>query len=194
MLYYKVEMGEGIAGPLSTVGAKTTELYSCSGITMINEKSKLGGLYHYPSGCHGLNVVQSAIIAMLNYVQPTMIYVTPAEETAPGMGSKKDDLIALATFLIKTKASGAKLEKRDAKTWANYWQGAEVQINVPLQSAEEPGRARLDTVENVFAAGPRALGNGVFYFGVNGEKNSSLLEPPPRSRSHSPSSRSPSPS
>src|SRR5262245_33612802 len=57
MLYYSVEMGEGIAGALNTVGGITTSLYSCIGITMINEQAKVGGLYHYPAERLGRNSI-----------------------------------------------------------------------------------------------------------------------------------------
>ena len=48
MKNYELHPGEGISGNLYSVGGMTTGLTSCMGILMINGKTQIGGLYHYP--------------------------------------------------------------------------------------------------------------------------------------------------
>src|SRR4051812_35080096 len=85
MDYYAVEMGEGLAGEYTTVGAVTTAMYTCMGILFLNDSSRWGGLYHYPMGRLGNPYVNPTIISMYNQLKAERVLVTPAKAVA-GMG------------------------------------------------------------------------------------------------------------
>jgi len=179
MLYYSVVQGEGIAGPLDQVGVRTTALYSCKGVTMINEMSNLGGLYHLSSGtAQHLNVKQT-LASMFRWIVPSTILVTPAE----GMLGIRNDLIAeevreVVGFLKSLDATTNVTVSRGG-SFASYFQSQGLlKFNEAHPHGVTFARVRVDGIDNVFMAESRPLDTGVLYFGVNGEDHLDQLRSP----------------
>lgn len=178
MFYYSLDQGEGIAGLLSEVGAKTTTLFSCSGITMINEGSDLGGLYHYSCRSMSYPNVKSTLTAMLSEIAPAVIHVTPAQAM---LGVREDviaeDLREVVGFL-KSRNPTIDVRVLHGRCFASYFrfQGS-LRLNEFHPYGVTFDRVREDRVHNVFMAGPRILDTGALYFGVNGEEHLDQLRP-----------------
>jgi hypothetical protein len=167
MRYYQLNMGEGIAGPES-IGAGCTTTFSCMGIAFVNRAKKFGGLYHYPANCLDRNVT-ATIGQMIQDIQPTEIYLTPAPADSMGwQGSTPEDVEAVSKFLCSQSTAEFQLLKPAAQTL--IWVEGQPVLNMPVakQKDLDPQRVSL-TTRSKMSSGARQLEGDVWYYGGDGE-------------------------
>ena len=122
-MYYSVEQGEGVAGNAYSLSATTTALSNCMGILFLDEGSTRAGLYHYGGKSLGDVRVQQTITAMMRFIAPTLIQLTPALSdpmNPSGTGTDPSDVAKVEEF-IKNEGYGAKFEKMPPRIRANYF-------------------------------------------------------------------------
>lgn len=172
--YTDLYQGEGISGRGSIVGAATHTLYSCMGIAIVNRNEQRGGLYHYPAGTIKNNSnVMSTIRRMVNDIQPTEIVITPAGEPIGGVQSKDDDIREVQNTLRELTSASIRVEARRVLAQLVWLDGKPVYNRMPdnVDLADSDGQEEQvpPQLRTIMSSIPRDLGNGVLYYGGNGD-------------------------
>lgn len=115
-----IVMGQAACANLKKddVAICTGTLYSCSGITMYNNTTGRGGLYHFPSGVLSDETSQdykSAYLTLTNMiadVKPDSVEVVTASDPLAGMmlslgGTPESDKEAITSFISKCGKAAA---------------------------------------------------------------------------------------
>lgn len=159
MTHYSVKKDQGVAGPESAITAETTALYTCIGIVMRNAVKKMAGLYHYGANQleHNEAPTKKNILAMINYIEPTLVYITapPVVGTqVPGQGSGELDRIQLDAFLGAMCSVETHIEwTKDRVKCSYHVSNGSLLLN--QQSGSDPGKEIKE--------GQQALGSVQFY-------------------------------
>jgi len=162
-----LNMGEGVAGP-DSIATRTTQLYNCMGIALVNRAKRFGGLYHYPSRRITSNPnVTGTIQQMSNDIKPDEIVLTPAPKMMGMGGSSETDIEDVIEFLTKL----AKVTRTDDAYYTTavlFWdKNGPVFNRSPGDSAKsEPVPQELRGTMNT---GGRGLMAHIWYYGGDGE-------------------------
>jgi hypothetical protein len=177
MKYFNgLNMGEGIAGP-STIGASTTVIYTCMGIALVNIKTLIGRLYHYPASyMHNTNVTNT-IRSMINDIKPTEIHLTPAANGGfQNSGSDKDDVQQMMNFLKGLVSYDVTLEEA-ANSALLIWKNDKPMFNQhPYKlGIREPNDASIKPeTRKKMSTGKREMEANIWYYGGDGEEEGVL--------------------
>lgn len=168
--YNELNMGEGVAGT-DQIGASTTVLYTCMGITFVNRQKRFGGVYHYPSGSMKNGNVVDTIRQMANDIAPDEIVLTPAASDGMFGGSSRDDIedvTDLLNFLCH------KVTQAEANFCARlYWTDSGPVFNEQLENAPNP-EAVPQQFRSTMSIGKREMHGNVWYYGGDGERKGVL--------------------
>lgn len=175
--YADLYQGEGISGRGSIVGAATHGLYSCMGIAIVNRNEQRGGLYHYPGSTIKNNAnVMSTIRRMVNDIQPTEIVITPAGgQPLGGVQSEDDDIREVQNTLKGLTSASIRIEPGRALAQLVWVDGKPIYNKMPdaddVDLAVGDGQQEKvpQQLRGVMSPIPRDLGNGVLYYGGDGE-------------------------
>lgn len=175
--YTPLWQGEGISGP-DTVGAGTSQLYSCIGIAFVNRSTRRGGLYHYSASSLNNQIVADTIQEMMIDIRPDEIVITPALITAPNIGSTSEDLGAIMNLLHRHSSVNTTITSATPSIAAQLvWTAAGPTFNQPpfqvFGDADYSSDESLDEheVRAQNAAAGRDLGGSVLYYGADLEHN-----------------------
>lgn len=112
-------MGQGVVANLGRYSLFSDQFSSCSPVVMFNEKTLVGGLFHYGAK----SVIQyHELTSMYERIEPTVIHLNRRPDHGAGGSTKdysRDDFESLSEFFAKTLGTRARIERIDYEG-ANY--------------------------------------------------------------------------
>ena len=168
-VYNGLNMGEGVVGG-TNVSMQTSQMYSCTGVAMVNSAERRGGLYHYPAGMLNNQNVSNTLTSMAQDVKPNRIALTPAQSMGGFNVATIDeaDLRGL-TGHLHNQAPGAAIQRLEPSTLAGLsWNNDQPSFG---SHGRDSGEVEVpNNYRATMAPQPRPLDGGASYYGGDGER------------------------